>query len=278
MRVLYLLITLYILIGCQSNKSEKFTVKLKGSESMFGSFKALKNDFESIQDSIKLELEGGGSKTALPSVANGLADIGLSSYPFDVNDILGKGHGVDEMIVAYDGIIIINNESNPIDQLTNEQITGIYDGTYTDWGQIGGRPGIIKPIIRDENSGTQKFFREHFRLDTIPDYALVAEKNNEIVAKVNADPNSIGYIGFAYVTLNVKDVKVPSTKSIDDSMFIYPSTRTISEGHYPLKRSLRIYFKSDKNDYVKAFLSYIRSNRGKDILDEQGLIVASSMY
>lgn len=273
---LSLLILTLTFFGCQTKSIQVHTLKLKGSESMFEPFRALIRDFESIQDSVKLTLEGGGSRTALPAVAKEEVHIGLSSYPFNLDEVLGVSHGISELVVAYDGIVIISNESNPIDQLTNEQITGIYNGTITDWSQLGGDSGAIKPIIRNQNSGTQKFFTEHFSLGTISENALVMDKNNHIVSQVNKDSNSIGFIGFAHVTVNVKDLKVPSAKFSDDSMFVYPSSRSISEGHYPLKRALRIYYKGEGDYATKAFIAYLKSQRGSEVLEKHGLIANTS--
>ena len=243
---------------------------------MIEPFKALKVDFESIQDSISIMLEGGGSKTALGALVKEEAHIGMSSYPFDLDKVLGSDHGINENVVAYDGIIIINNERNPVEELTNEQISGIYNGNYTDWSQLGGDSGTIRPLIRNQRSGTQKFFVEHFKLNSVATSALVVDENKEIVKKVNNDVNSIGFIGFAYVTINVKDVKIPSDRFEYDSIFVYPSIRTIQEGNYPLKRSLRIYYKNDSNEQVKAFVAYIKSTRGQEVLEQHGLITSQS--
>ncbi|MBU2884180.1 substrate-binding domain-containing protein [Gilvimarinus agarilyticus] len=238
---------------------------------MHETFDALKRDFEKLQDTLSLEIEGGGSRTGLMAIKDHSVDIGLSSYAFDLDSVLGANHGVKEQIVAYDGIVIINNDLNPIEQLTREQIGGIYRGEIVDWSELGGEPGKIMPVMRDQNSGTQKYFSEFFELSTISEDAVIASENNEIVSKVYEDKRGIGFIGFAYVTLNVRELQLPSIKE-KDTFFIAPSFKTIRQGEYPLRRGLRMYYEDKENAKVTSFLSYLSSERAQNIIEGNGLI------
>ncbi len=268
-RIFTLLVIFVIFIGCDTQKNARF-IKLRGSESMHEPFAALKAAFESSQDSIKVILEGGGSRTGLMGIQNEEIDIGLSSYHFDIDSILGNDNNIKEQVVAYDGIVLINNERNPITHLTDEQVTGIFTGKYTDWAQLGGQPGKIQPIIRNKNSGTQKFFAEYFKIDQVPTNALIAEENHEIVQGVLSDQNGIGFVGYAYVTLNVKDLSISSMDNSEEQVF--PSKRSILAGAYPLKRGLRIYYQSIPRPEVNVFLEFLASDKGQQTLELHGLI------
>lgn len=276
MRALLPAVLLIGLVACKQSK-ERLVIRMKGSESMHEPFNAIREDFEMQQDSLTMSLDGGGSRIGLMAIKNEEVDIGLSSYRFDIDSLFGEGHDVAEHLVAFDGIVLINNEQNPINQLTNEEIWGIYSGHYTDWSQLGGKRGKIRPIVRDQNSGTQKFFIEHYGVDSITAHATVAQENEEIVSMVLEDPNGIGFIGYAYVTLNVKDISVPSMKTRGDTSFVYPSFSSIQQGAYPLKRSLMIYCKQEPSAAVGAFLSYLNSPRGQDVLEKNGLISTSKV-
>lgn len=236
---------------------------------MHDSFDALKSDFESIQDSISLIVEGGGSKTGLTAIQSGHAQIGLSSFPFNLDSLFGPDHGILAKVVAYDGIVIINNRLNPIRQLTNQQISGIFSGSITNWAELGGNPGQIIPVIRDQNSGTQKFFTEYFGVERVSDASVVAGENSEIVAKVNGIKSGIGFIGFSYFAESINDIEL---KSVNEDRFIPPTFRHVKDGSYPLKRSLQVYFKEDYNPAVSAFLSYLETPRAKSVMEMHGLI------
>jgi len=258
------------LISCdQIQQSKTHQLRLKGSESMHETFEELAADFEKTQDTIKVSIEGGGSRTGLMAIKNRQAEIGLSSFPFDLDRTLGQSHGVQEQVVAYDAIVVITNRNNTLDSLDDDQINKIYSGEITDWSQLGGRDGAIIPVIRDQNSGTQKFFVEHFGIDQVASSATIAPDNAEIVAQVSNNVNGIGFIGFAYFTQSVHNLSLPGSNS---DQFHAPTHRNLENGKYPLKRGLRVYFYDDNNPAVKGFMQYLKTKRAHGIIESYGLI------
>ncbi len=238
---------------------------------MHETFNALKSDFEKMQDTLTIVLEGGGSRTGMMGVFENEAHIGLSSFPFNLDSILGDGHNIQEQVVAYDGIVLISHEDNPVQQLTNEQVSGIFSGAITDWSELGGESGRIVPIIRDQNSGTQQFFINFFKIDSPANSAIVALENGEIVNTVSENMAGIGFIGFAYFTQRVHNMLLPSPIA-GDTPFVAPSFKNLLAGSYPLKRSLRIYYKDTSDPAVKAFLSYLKTTRARYVIESNGLV------
>ncbi len=261
------------MLSCQQGKkaTQIQTLKIKGSESMHETFTALKKDFEAVQDSVRINLEGGGSRTGLAGIQDGSIDIGLSSYAFNIDSILGEAHQVQEKVVAYDGIVLISNENNPIKKLTDSQIAGIYNGEYTDWSQLGGNSGPIKAIVRNMNSGTQKFFTAYFGLKDKLKPSKVADDNDEIFAEVVRNQNSIGFVGFAYFKVGVNDIMLPSSPE-DSNDFYHPTVDNLGRGLYPLKRGLRIYYSENPSPALDAFLVYLNSERAQSIIEESGVV------
>lgn len=272
----YIPLLILICFSCDSIKSPKHyePLKLKGSESLHEAFSSLARDFERLQDTLDIELEGGGSRTGLMAIKERTADIGLSSFPFDLDSILGYDHNVQEKIVGYDVIVIINHMDNPVVKLTDNEISNIYSGIITDWSELGGSPGPIMPVVRDSNSGTQRFFTEHFKIYELAPTAVVAKENHEIVDSVISNRNGIGFIGYSYYTTLVKNVMIPSQANLDSIRYIPPDPEYIENDEYPLKRSLRIYFDADHDPRVDAFLKYLNSVRAQHILESYGLITS----
>lgn len=258
--------------ACDTTKTPPaYTLKLRGSESMHETFNALKSDFEKMQDTLTIALEGGGSRTGMIGVYEDEVQIGLSSFPFDLNAILGNGHGLQEQVVAYDGIVLISHEDNPVQQLTNEQVYGIFSGNITDWSELGGPAGKIVPIIRDQNSGTQQFFTNFFDIRVLASSAIIAPENREIVNTVSENLSGIGFIGFAYFTQRVHNMLLPGPIA-GDTLFVAPSFKNLLAGSYPLKRSLRIYYKDTSAPEVEAFLSYLKTTRARYVIESNGLV------
>jgi len=267
-----LLLTIVLLVASctPQNKTNNYSIKLKGSESLYETFLMLKNDFEKMQDSVKISIEGGGSRTGLIAIKNQEADIGLSSFPFNLDATLGENHGVTEKVVAHDAIVVITNQSNPIKELSDDQINAIYAGEANNWSELGGRDIEITPVKRDENSGTQKFFTEYFKINDVAPTAEVAATNADIVAKVSGNSKGIGFIGFAYFTESVHNLKLAADSTQDE--FKAPTHRNIEKGKYPLTRGLRIYYRVGDNPGLEGFLKYLETERAKGIIESFGLI------
>ena len=237
---------------------------------MHETFDALASDFERTQDSLKVMIEGGGSRTGLQAIKDRTADIGLSSFGFDLAKELGQNHEVMDRVVANDGIVVVNNEHNPLENLTNDQISAIYNGEVSDWSELGGEPGEIVPIARDSNSGTQRFFASYFGIEELASGTVVAKENHEIVNSVFDNPNSIGFIGYAYFNLLVREVSISA--ATDSAAFISPTPDNLKSGAYPLRRSLHIYYQGNHDERVNAFLTYLQSDRARQIIESSGLI------
>ncbi|MFY0601821.1 MAG: substrate-binding domain-containing protein [Cyclobacteriaceae bacterium] len=277
MKTFYLLLSLPVLIlfSCDSpNYHKDYVLKFKGSESMHRAFWMLKSEFEQKQDSVKIILEGGGSRTGLMAIKDGSADVGLSSYRFNLDSTLGNGHGVTERVVAYDGIILISNKRNPIQQLNNEQINMIFSGSISDWSQLGGLPGQILPIVRDENSGTQKFFQNYFNIENLNPLAEIASDNKSIVSRVNKNQNGIGFIGFGYFTERIQRLEIPTSPG-HDTAFTTPTFENLGQGKYPLRRPLQMYYKDAENPGLQAFLNFLGTREAQLIIKEEGLLPES---
>lgn len=239
---------------------------------MHAVFDDLKKNFEKNNHDIHISIDGGGSKTGLMAIKENQVDIGLSSFAFDLSEELGDSHDVVEKVVAYDGIVLITNENNPLDSLKDVEIERIYEGLVDDWSQIGGRPGAIVPIVRNENSGTQRFFQSHFSIDQITPAAEISEENKDIVDRVQADVNAIGFIGFAYFTQGVHEMKLATE---DSNRFRLPTKRNLLNNSYPLKRGLRIYYQRPSRAKISKFLDYLNSAEAKAIIESYGLIAVN---
>ena len=196
------------------------------------------------------------------------ADIGLSSFSFDLDQELGVDHKVKTRVVAYDGIVVINHERNGINQLTKAQLARIFSGEISDWSQLGGTSGSIKPVVRDSNSGTQRLFSGYVGLNEMTSNAVIAETNREILEHIWEDPNGIGFIGLSYYAIGVKDVFLPSEHT---DTFISPTHKNIQNGSYPLRRELLVYH-NPENPAVDSFLSYLDQPRAKKVIEDMGLI------
>jgi len=178
--------------------------------------------------------------------------------------------------VANDAIAVIVNPSNPIRQLTLEQVSEIYRGEINNWQDVGGEDRPIVRLSRETNSGTHVYFLEEvIRLGNSEDKSifsadtLLLPSSEGIIAEVRDNPNAIGYDGLGYVTPEVKTIAL--SKDILGE-YILPSAETVRENTYPISRSLYVYTRNQPTGVLKEYIDWMRSKDGQALTSELGFV------
>ncbi|MDR2022495.1 MAG: phosphate ABC transporter substrate-binding protein [Hungatella sp.] len=251
---------------------EDTSANLKGSISMVGSTSmekfatALSEVFMEKYPSVTVQAEFVGSGAGIEAVSNGSADIGNSSRNLKDEE---KAKGVVENIVAIDGIAVVSDPANTVENLTKDQLINIYNGTTTNWKDLGGADQPIVVIGREAGSGTRTAFEELLKLEDACKYSNELDSTGAVMAKAASTPGSIGY-----VSLDVLDDTVKTLKLEDKE----PTSENIKAGSYILSRPFVMATKgeiSEQSDLVKALFDYIHSDEGKDLVKAVGLIPAN---
>ena len=250
-------------------EAAKETADLSGSISMVGSTSmekfanALSETFMEKYPKVTVTAEFVGSGAGVEAVANGSADIGNASRNLKDEE---KAKGVVENIVAIDGIAVVVDPSNTVEDLTKDQLAGIYDGTVTNWKDVGGSDMPIVVVGREAGSGTRGAFEELLGLEDACKYANELDSTGAVMAKVASTPGSIGYVSLDVVDDTVKAVK------LDD---VEPTEENIKAGSYFLSRPFVMATKgeiSEQNELVQALFDYVYSAEGDDLIKSVGLI------
>ncbi len=256
----------------ETTAKEDTASNLKGSISMVGSTSmekfatALSEVFMEKYPSVTVQAEFVGSGAGIEAVTNGSADIGNSSRNLKDEE---KAKGVAENIVAIDGIAVVSDPANTVDNLTKDQLINIYNGTTTNWKELGGADQPIVVIGREAGSGTRTAFEELLKLEDACKYSNELDSTGAVIAKAASTPGSIGYVSLDVLDDTVKTMKL---ESID------PTPENIKAGSYFLSRPFVMATKgeiSEQSDLVKALFDYIYSDEGKDLVKAVGLIPAN---
>jgi phosphate transport system substrate-binding protein len=240
---------------------------IKGSDTLGAKLvPQLAEAYKASHPGVSFDIAAEGSTTGIAAIIDGTADIGMASrraFDTEVSDATANGRTLKPTIVAYDGIAIIVNSSNPVSALTKKQIEGIFTGEITDWSAVGGKPGPISIYTRNTSSGTYSDFKG-MAMDK-KDYASSAQKmagNEQIAAEVGKNPNGVGYVGMAYLTAEgIKAVAVNGVK---------PTIATVQNHSYPISRSTFYYTNGPATGEAKAFLDFTISPAGQKIVQEVG--------
>jgi phosphate transport system substrate-binding protein len=274
--------------GCTSsnnqneNNSQAFSESYfenKGSDTMVNLALYWAERYQEIHPEVRISVTGGGSGTGISSLINKTVDLANASRGIKAEEISNANeNGVEpvEFVVARDAIAVIVHPDNPINKLTLQQISDIYTGKLENWRELGGDDRPIVRLSRETNSGTHVYFLEEvIRLGNSEDKAifsantLLLPSSEGIIAEVRENPNAIGYDGLGYITEEVKVVSISKGEGLD---YIYPTLETVNDNSYAISRNLYIYSDGKPNEYVKAYLDWILSSEGQEIVKELGFI------
>ena len=175
-----------------------------------------------------------------------------------------------EVIAAYDALAVVVNPSNGVSQLTREQLEGIFTGKIKNWKELSGEDMKIIVYSRETSSGTYEFFKEHvMNKKNFASDVLSMPATGAIIQSVSQTKGAIGYVGLAYLSKDVKALKVSYDKG---KTFIIPSMETAKNKTYPIVRPLYYYYNSKVESKVKPYLDFVLSAEGQKIVEQVGYV------
>lgn len=215
----------------------------------------------------KISISGGGSGNGIKALIDKTTDIANSSRTIKKEEFeLAKAKGVDpvEFIVAYDCIVPVVHPSNPLKNITLDQLKAMYKGEIRNWKAIGGPDKPIVIISRDTSSGTYEVWEEKvMKKERVFPGALLQASSGAIVQAVSKNPNAVGYIGLGYMDKSVKMLSVNG---------ITGSKETTLNKTFPVSRPLYMYTPFKPAGDIKKFMDYMVGGKGQKLVEEEGFI------
>ena len=241
------------------------TVATDGSTSMEKVIGALGEAFMEANSDTTFTYNPTGSGSGIQAVQEGRCDIGLSSRALKDAE---KEAGLTETVLAYDGIAMIVNPANPVEDLSLEQIADIYTGKITNWSEVGGNDSQIVLIGREAGSGTRGGFEEIVGVVDACQYRQELSSTGDVITTVAQNPDAIGYASLAAVKDTVKALKVAG---------VAPAEATVKDGTYTIQRPFVLATKTGEklNDVAQAFFDYVTSADAGEIITAAGAVPAN---
>lgn len=244
------------------------TLSLKGSDTLGAKLiPQLAEGFKAAGNkNVKFEIAAEGSSTAFPALANGTAQIGMSSRNIKEEErtfCRTKGVYLKEHQICYDMICVIVNKNSPVSKLTKAQVAKIFTGQVKDWSELGGAPGKISIYTRNTSSGTYKDWQKlAMGGRDYPSSSLKMAGNEQIAQEVAKNPGGIGYVGLAYA-------KTTGTKTlaIDN---VEPVAKNAKQ--YAYSRPCFLYAPDKPSAEAAAFMTYVESTPAQEIIRRVGFI------
>ena len=241
------------------------TVSTDGSTSMEAVIGALGEAFMEANPDVNFTYNPTGSGSGIQAVQEGRCDIGLSSRALKDEE---KEAGLTETVLCYDGIAVIVNPANTVEDLTVEQIAAIYTGEITNWSEVGGEDAEIVVIGREAGSGTRSGFEEITGTEDACQYRQELTSTGDVITAVSQNPGAIGYASLASVKDTVKAVKVDG---------VSPSEATVKDESYKIQRPFVLATQTgvELNPVAQAFFDYITSADANEIIVAAGVVPAN---
>lgn len=254
------ILVLGLMAGCGKVEAEK-SVSTDGSTSMEAVIGALGEAFQE-NTGIAVSYNPTGSSSGIQAVAEGRCDIGLASRNLKAEE---TESGLTGTVVALDGIAIIVNPENPVEDLTVEQISGLYTGEITNWNQVGGDDAPVVLIGREASSGTRDGFETITGTVDACKYNQELTSTGDVIATVAGNPNAIGYASLSAVKSTVKAVSVGG---------VAPSNETILDGSYAVQRSFVLVTKADTelSESAQKFFDFATSSEADEYILAAGAV------
>ncbi len=274
MKKILVLLTLFVFI-CSSMfaftwpwaKKDTGTLTITGSTTVLPIAQKSAEVFMDKHSDVNISVRGGGSSVGIAALLDGTVQIADASRSIKTKEFkAAREKGINPVgnVVAKDGIAVIVNPGNGISEITIPQIAAIFTGEISNWKDLGGVPGPIVVISRDNSSGTYEVFNElALGGGKVREDAVVLASNNAVAQTVSQTPGSIGYVGLGYLSDAVKALKVGG---------VMPNNATVNSGAYKLARPLYMYTNGNPKGLAKQYLDFIWSAEGQGIVGDLGFV------
>ncbi len=237
---------------------------IAGSTSVQPFIEKVAEHFMEKHPEITINVQGGGSTAGIQATFNKTCNIGASS-----RDLRVEERGLRVVLIAVDGIAVIVNRNNPVDDLKIEEIRGIFSGRIKNWRELGGKDELIIPVTREEGSGTRASFEGMLMGDSaISDACLVQDSNGAVREIIATTPQGIGFISVGLVDEREKALSIDGVK---------PTLGNLITCKYGFTRPFLLLLREEPRGNIKKFIDYVLSEEGQNILRTDGLISATDI-
>lgn len=256
-----------MLVACSNEDSTDHTqtnssvITISGSTSVGPLAEKLAMAYEEEND-VKIEINQIGSSAGITNAISGVSQIGMASRDLNKEE---KDNHLQELIIAYDGIVVVTHPSNPVKDLTTEQVKRIFTGEVTNWKEVGGKDMEIVVISREDGSGSRDSFQEivGYQSGQLIKNAIIASGNGNIKTTVAMNKHAIGFISFEYLDESVSAMNINGVQA---------KAENVLAGQYELSRPFLFVHRENVPASAKQFMEFILSPEGQKIVESAGAI------
>lgn len=235
---------------------------LTGSSTVAPLVTEIAKRYEQEHPGVRIDVQTGGSGKGIADLRLGVADVGMASRPLSADEADLNGHRI-----AADGVGLIVHQSNPIEELTQDQVTAIYTDKINGWKEVGGEEDEIIVVHKAEGRATLEVFLQHFGIKnpTVKSDVIVGE-NEHAVKTVAGARGAIGYVSIGTAEVD-QDLGVPIKLLRLNG--VEASTANVASGAFPMSRPLNLVTTDSASPLANDFIRYCQSPDVHDLVRSQ---------
>lgn len=243
-------------------KGQKGNIDIAGGTAHIPVMKEAARRIMAANPDIRITVAGGGSGVGVQKAGEGLVQIGNTGRALKESEI--QKYGLVSFPFAIDGVAVAVNPGNPVSGLSKAQLKDIFAGKIANWKEVGGVDAPISLYVREDGSGTRETFEER-ALDKGGSSAgaNVVNSNGSMKTAIAQDPNAVGYVGIGHLDKSIRGLSVEG---------MAPSQENAANGSYTVTRLLYMNTRGEPQGLTKAFVDYIYSPDGREIVAKAGYI------
>ncbi|MBA2117067.1 phosphate ABC transporter substrate-binding protein [Bremerella alba] len=276
---LYTTVLVISLAGCSGSPSSEVSVEadgnlsgkltLTGSSTVAPLVTEIARRFEERHPKARIDVQTGGSGKGIADARMGVADIGMASRALKSDETDLTAHQI-----AADGVGLIVHSSNPIEELTAEQVNSIYTNQTQNWKDVGGDESEIIVVHKAEGRATLDVFLNHFSIDntTVKADVIVGENEHGIKTVVGTE-NAIGYVSIGTAEADIAadvPIRLLSLGGVE------ASTATVASGEFPMSRPLSLITTDSPSPLAMEFIRFCQSTEVHDLVRSQYFVPVTS--
>lgn len=235
---------------------------LSGSSTVAPLATEIAKKFEVLHPDVRVDVQAGGSGRGIADARTGQADIGMASRGLTADEDDLTAHRI-----AADGVCLIVHRSNPIGELTADQVVAIYTDRVANWIEIGGPDVPIVVVHKAEGRATLEVFLEHFDLQgpgVKPD--VIVGHNAQGIKSVAGSPGAIGYV-------SIGTAEADAESGVEIKLLplggVAATSENVASGEFRMSRPLNLVTHGTPSELAEAFIEYAQSGEVHDVVKQQ---------
>ena len=227
----------------------------------------LAEEYMKLNPEISIYVYGGGSAEGIKALIRNEIDICTASRNLQPEEAkaLADYYGTVGLfyLVAKDALCVYVNSNNPVKKLSLDKVRKVFDCEITDWSELGGKHQKIVTVIRNLNSGTHLYFKDHvLEGSEYCDDAIIKPTTNDLIEFIEQNENAIGYGSIGY-SGDIDYLKIND---------IEPSEKNAQNDTYPITRYLHFFTTQVPKGAVKQFVDWVLTPDGQRVVKQSGYI------